>query len=148
MWQPILEVSVHQGSVEAMSAISDAGQAPTMDNLVPAPQCATLLTSAHVPSLGSTSNTLLLAHRTCAAEPFLVTGPSFLRGMHAPISMLPGTPIVFSGMPGAQPAPYSTMQSDRPNTALQPVAGMTGPRLVLVQLRPLQLGQCICLLHA
>ena len=38
----VIEVSVHQGRVEALPAI-DAGRAPTMDNLVPAPQCVTLM---------------------------------------------------------------------------------------------------------
>ena len=54
----VMELSVHQGPFEAPPSI-DAGQALTMDNLVPTPQFATLITS--------TSNQLLLAHSTSAA---------------------------------------------------------------------------------
>ena len=57
----VTEVSVHQGSVEAQPGI-DAVQAPTMDNLVPAPLCTTLIICAHAPPLDSTSNQLHLAH--------------------------------------------------------------------------------------
>ena len=39
----VIEVSFHQGPVEATSAILDAGQVLTMKNLVPAPKCATLI---------------------------------------------------------------------------------------------------------
>ena len=67
-------MSVHQGPVEAMSAIIEPGQAPTMDNLVSAPQCATLLTCAYVPHLGSTFSVPFLAHSTSAAKPLLVPG--------------------------------------------------------------------------
>ena len=42
----VIEVSVHQGPVEATSIIVEAGQALTMDNLVPAPQYSTLLTTS------------------------------------------------------------------------------------------------------
>ena len=70
----IMEVSVHQGPVEVTSAIIDVGRALTMDNLVPAQQCAMLLTSTHAPPLGSTSNTLFLAQSTSAAAPLLVPG--------------------------------------------------------------------------
>ena len=100
----VIEVSVHQGPVKALPAI-DGGQAPTMDNLVPAPQCATLIMCVHAPPLASTSNQLLLAS-TSAAAPLLVTGPSFLPGIRAPISMLPGASVAFSGAPGTPPAPY------------------------------------------
>ena len=47
----VIEVSVHQGSVKAPPAIH-AGQAPTMDTVIPAPQCATLITCVHAPPLG------------------------------------------------------------------------------------------------
>ena len=53
----VVEVSVHSGSVEAPAAI-DAGQAPTMDNVIPAPLCAILITCAHAPPLASTSAAL------------------------------------------------------------------------------------------
>ena len=100
-------ISVHQGQVEETSPILDACQAATMDNLVPSLQCVTLLTSVHMPPLGSTSNTLLLAHST-SVHPLLVTGPSFPPETQAPISMLPVAPIMFSGVPGVPGAPYST----------------------------------------
>ena len=108
----VIEVSVHQGSVEAPPAI-DAGQALTIDNVIPAPLCSTLITCAHAPPLASTSSQLLLTS-TGTAAPLLVTGPSFLPSMQGPISMLPGAPIAFSGAlgsPVAPPAPYSAVQS-------------------------------------
>ena len=125
----VMEVSVHQGPVEATSAIIDAGRALTVENLVPAPQCAMLLTSAHAPPLGFTSNTLFLAHITSAAAPFLVPGPSFPPGTREPISVLPDAPILFSGALGAPPAPYSAMQSagETQGTSLQPMAGAPWP---------------------
>ena len=67
----VIKASV-QGSVEAPPTI-DAGQAPTMDNVIPAPLCATLITCAHAPPLASTSNQLLLTS-TSAAAPLLVAG--------------------------------------------------------------------------
>ena len=106
----VIEVSVHQGPVEAPPAI-DAGHALTMDKLVPAPQCATLITCVHAPPLTSTSNQLLLAHSTRATAPLLVPGPSFLAETQAPISMLPGTHIVFSGALGALGAPGALQSS-------------------------------------
>ena len=54
----VIDVSV-QGSVEAPPAI-DVGQALTTDNVIPTPQCETLITCAHVLSLASSSNQLLL----------------------------------------------------------------------------------------
>ena len=96
----VMELSVHQRPFEAPPSL-DEGQAPTMDNLVPAPQCATLITCAHAQPLSPTSNQLLLAHSTSAAAPVLVTGPSFLPETQAPISMLPGAPWP------SQPTPYA-----------------------------------------
>ena len=69
----VIEVSLLQGPVEATSAI-DVCQAPTMDNLVPVPQCAMLLTCTHAPPLGSTFSPRLLAHSTSATAPLLVWG--------------------------------------------------------------------------
>ena len=66
----VVEVSVHQGLVEEPPAI-DVGQAPTMDNVIPAPLCAALITCAHAPPLASTSNQLLLTSAGTAA-PLLV----------------------------------------------------------------------------
>ena len=62
----VVEVSVHQGPVEAMSAMIEADQARTMDNLVSVPQCATLLMFAHASHLAP-----LLALSTSAAAPWL-----------------------------------------------------------------------------
>ena len=85
----VIEVSV-QGSVEVPPVI-DAGQAPTMDNVIPAPQCATLIMYAHAPPLASTANQLLLTS-TSAAAALLVLGPSFPPRTQGPINMLPGAP--------------------------------------------------------
>ena len=99
-----VEVPVHQGSVKEPPAF-DAGQARTMDNVIPVPLCATLITCAHVPPLASTSNQLLLTSAGRAAL-LLVTGPSFQPVTQGPISMLPGAPIAFSGARGVPVAPY------------------------------------------
>ena len=110
----IMKVSVHQGPVEVTSAIIDAGRALTMDNLVPAPQWAMLLTSVHAPPC--------FQHLACSR-------PSFPPGTREPISMLPGASIVFSGAPGAPPAPYSAMQSAgaTQGAVLQPIVTCLGP---------------------
>ena len=92
-----VEASVHQGPVDATSALVESGQAPTMDNLVSAQQCTTLLMCTHAPPLSSTFSALLLEHPTSVAGPLLVSGPSFLPGTRPPISMLPSAPLVFSG---------------------------------------------------
>ena len=108
----VVEVLVHQGSVEEPPVI-DAGQALTMDDVIPAPLCAALITCAHAPPLASTSNQLFLTSAGTAA-PLHVTWPSFPPVMQGPISMLPGAPTVFSGAPGAPvapPAPYGSMTS-------------------------------------
>ena len=132
-----------------------------MDNVISTPLCATLITCAHAPTLASTSNQLLLIS-TSAAAPLLVTGPSFPPRTQGPISMLPGTPLDFSGAPAAPvapPAPYSAGHCQRytapcralehrraPHySLLQACRGVVSPRLMLVHLWPLQLGQCICL---
>ena len=100
----VVEVSVHsERSVKEPLAI-DAGQAPAMDNVIPAPLCVTLITCAHAPPLASTSNQLLCTS-TGTPAPLLVTGPSFPPRRQGPISMLPGAPIVFSGAPKAPVAP-------------------------------------------
>ena len=108
----VVEVSIHQSSVEQSPAI-DAGQAPTMDNVITMPLCAQLITCAHAPPLGVTSNQLLLSIAITPAH-LLVTGPSFPPVTQGPISMLPCAPIAFSGVPGmpvVPPAPYSAIQS-------------------------------------
>ena len=104
----VVGVSVHQGSVEVPPAI-DAGQGLTMDNVIPSPLFAALITCAHAPPLASTSNQLLLTSAGTAA-PLLVMGPSFPLSMQGPISMLPGAPIAFSGAPGAPQAPYRALR--------------------------------------
>ena len=121
----VIEVSVHQGSVEVPPAI-DAGQAPTMDNVIPAPLCATLITCT------AYGLYILLFTSKSAAAPLLVTGPSFPPRRQGPISMLPGTPVAFSGASVALPAPHSAaiaMQSAGApqGTALQPVASRLWP---------------------
>ena len=88
----VTEVST-LGSVQARPAI-DTGQALTMDNVIPAPLCATYIMCVHVPPLASTSNQLLLTSASTAA-PLLVTGPSFSPRTQGPIRMLPGAPVAF-----------------------------------------------------
>ena len=72
----VVEVSGHQtqGSVEEPPAIY-ARQVPTLDNVIPVPLCAELITYAHAPYLASSSNQLLLTSAGRPA-PLLVTGPS------------------------------------------------------------------------
>ena len=76
----------------------------TMDILVSASQCATFLTWAPAPCLGSTLSAPLLIQNTSVAAPLLIPGPSFLPGTQAPITMqgpalpqIPSMPITFSG---------------------------------------------------
>ena len=153
----VVEILVNQESVEEPPAI-DMGQAPTMDNVIPVPQCAALITCAHAPPLASRSNQLLLSTARTTA-PLLVTEPSFPPVTQGPISMLPCMPIAFSGVPGAPVAPpapygvppalYGTMQSTGAlhSATLQPMASMPGSgQPTPVHLWPLQLGQCTCLL--
>ena len=68
----VVEVSIYQGLVEEPPAIVE-GQAPIMDVVTTVPLCAQLITSAHAPPLGVTSNQLLLS-RTSTTAPLLVAG--------------------------------------------------------------------------
>ena len=102
----LVEVLFHQGPVEATFTIVEVGQAPTMDNLVSAPQWATLLTSLE-PPLGSTFSALLIAYTTSAA-PLLVPGPSFPPEFKHQSAVLLGVPIVFSGAPCRAPGRHNT----------------------------------------
>ena len=72
----VIEVLVHQGSVEEPPAI-DAGQASTMDNVIPAPLCAALLICVHAPPLASTCNQLLLTSAGTAAPGLTRYGAQF-----------------------------------------------------------------------
>ena len=87
---------VMEVSVEAPPAI-DAGQAMTMDNVIPARLCTRYITCSHAPPLASASIQLLLTG-TSAAAPLLVTG-------------LPVVSIPFSGAPLAPAASYSAIES-------------------------------------
>ena len=129
----VVAVSVHPGSVETPPT-SDAGHAPTVDNVIPALLCATLITCAHAPPLASASNQLLCTS-TGTPVPLLITGPSFPPRTQGPISMLPGASIAFSGAPGVAvvpPAPYRAAGLLQCHTAplraraphLQPMASM------------------------
>ena len=153
----VIEVSV-QGSVEALPAIG-VGQALIMDNVIPAPLCATYITCAYAPPLASTSDRLLLIS-TSAAAPLLVAGPCFPPRTQGPIGMLPGAPIVFPGTPVAPPAPYSAYGAlghqqhhnapcRGPELCRAPnykaCHGLVSLRLMLAHLWPTQLGQWICL---
>ena len=150
----VVEVSVHSdGSVEE-SPVIDASRALTMDNVIPAPLCPTLITCAHVLPLASTSNQLLCTSVSTPA-PLLVTGPSFPPRTQGPISMIPGALIAFSGAPGAAvappaqystkqsavvlPAPYSTIRAPEHRTAphynlLQACSGLVNRHFMLVHL--------------
>ena len=116
-------MSVHQGP----SAILVLEQALTMDILVSAPQCATMLMCSQAPPLGPTLSALLLVvQSTSVAAPLLVPGPSFPPGTQAPITMqglafspIPSTPIVFSGAPGPMQSAGVPLQS----AAKPPMAG-------------------------
>ena len=105
----VVEVSIHQSLVEESPAIV-AGQALTMDIVATVLLCAQSITCMHAPPLGVSSNQLLLSS-TSTTAPLLVAGPSFPPVMQGPISMLPGAPISFSGVPRMPGAPYSTIQS-------------------------------------
>ena len=102
-----------------------------MDNVIPAPLCAQLITCAHVPPLASTSNQLLLTSAGTAA-PLLVTEPSFppvskdqsacaysfLRCAWSASSA--ASAIQHHTERRAPPMPYGAMQS----ATLQPIASM------------------------
>ena len=117
----------------------DAGQALTMDSVIPAPLCATYKTCAHATPVGSSSNQLLLISASTVV-PLLVAGPSFLPRMQGTNKDAPrctyDTLLRWARGAVAPPAPYDAMQS---------AAFEGSPRLMLVHLWSLQLGQCICL---
>ena len=125
----VVEVSVHQGPVGVTSAILVTEQAPTMDIMVPAPQCATVLTCMPAPSLGPTLSASLLVQSTSVPTPLLVPGPVLPPGTRAPITMQGWlsrqslASIMFSG----------ALVHQRPCR-------------VPAHLWPLQLGQYVCLI--
>ena len=102
----VVQVSIHQSSVKESPAI-DAGQAPTMVNVITVPQFAQLITYAHAPPLGITSNQLLLSSASTTA-PLLVTGPTFPPVRRGPISMLPGAPIARNASSAARAVQHQT----------------------------------------
>ena len=102
---------MHQGPVGVTSAILVSEQAPTMNTMVPALQCATVIMCAPLPLQGPTVNALLLVQRTSLAMPVPVPGPVLPPGTRASITMqgpafLPkaSTPMFFPSAPAA-PAP-------------------------------------------
>ena len=101
----LVEVSVSQGSVEATSAIVDVGQTLTMDVFG---LCATM---RHIVNVRTSATSWLYFQcatpcTQCKCSSTLArSGAQFPPETREPISMLPGTPIVFSGVPGA---PHST----------------------------------------
>ena len=105
----------------------------TMDILVSARQCATFLTWAPAPSLGSTLSVPLLVQNTSVAAPLLVPGPNFPPGTRAPIAMqgpafppIPSVPITFSDAPGA-PGSMQSTRAPPQSTAIPPVARTPWP---------------------
>ena len=88
---------------------------------------------------------------TSVAAPLLIPGPSFPPGTRAPTTMqghaflpIPSAPIAFSGAPGFMQSTGAPPQSLQ-YRLWQERRGPVRPRLMLVYLWPLQLGQCICL---
>ena len=85
---------------------------PDLNILTSMPLCAQLITCAHAPPLGISSNQLLLSS-TSTTAPLLTAGPRFPPVTQGPISMPLGAPISFSvapGMPGAPPAPCRALK--------------------------------------
>ena len=106
-----VEVSVHQRPVGVTFAILVTEQAPSMNTMIPAPQCATLSVCAPLPLQGPTVNAPLLVQSTSVAAPMLSTFLSL--GTRAPITMqglafppMASTPVLFPEAPAAV-APYA-----------------------------------------
>ena len=133
-WRYVRGVSVRVGIVE--------GNAPTMDIVTTMQLCIQLITCAHAPPLGVTSNQLLLSSASTPA-PLLVAGPIFPPVTQGPISLLPGSPTSLSGAPGMPPAPYNAIYSAGAplapcsavqstgapqSAAFQPITGMQWPQ--------------------
>ena len=79
----VSEVSVHQGTFGVTSAILVSEQAPTMNTVVPAPRCATVLMCAPLPLQGPTVSVPLLVnsntnHNALAFPPMASTPMLFL----------------------------------------------------------------------
>ena len=68
----VREVEVHQGPVGVASANSVTEQAPTMNSMIPAPQCATVCKP--LPLQGHTVSVPLLVQSASVAAPMLVQG--------------------------------------------------------------------------
>ena len=82
-----VEVSVHQELVRVKTAILVLKQAPTMNSIVPAPQCATVLMCASLPLQGPTVSVPLLAQSISVGVPMLVPEPDLPPGTRAPITV-------------------------------------------------------------
>ena len=68
----VVEVSVHQGPVGVTSAILVTEQAPTINTMVPAPQCTTVLTCMPLPLQGPTVSAQLLSQSASVATPIVL----------------------------------------------------------------------------
>ena len=82
-----VEVSVQKGPVGVTWAILVTEHAPTMNTMVSAPQCTTVLTCAPLPLQGSTVGALLLVQCTSAAVLMLVLSTFLSPGTRASITM-------------------------------------------------------------
>ena len=82
-----VEVSVQKGPVGVTWAILVTEHAPTMNTMVSAPQCTTVLTCAPLPLQGSTLFALLLVQCTSAAVLMLVLSTFLSPGTRASITM-------------------------------------------------------------
>ena len=104
-----IEVSVRQGPVGVTSTTLLSAQAPTQHSMVLAVQCATVLTCAPLPLLGTSAGGPLPVQITNVAAPMLVQGTVLPPVTRAAIHMQgPTFPLVASApMPiqGAQGAP-------------------------------------------
>ena len=100
----VVEVSVHQGPVVVTSAILVKEQVPTMNSMLAAPQCATVLTCVPLKLQGPTVSALLFGQSASIAASMLVVGTVLPPGTRAPITMqgpafppVASVPMLFPG---------------------------------------------------
>ena len=125
----VVDVSVHQGQIGVTSAILVLEQASTMNTMVPAPQCATVLTCVPLPLQGPTVCVLLLAQSASVAAPMLLPGTVLPSGNRALITMqgpaflpMASVPMWFLGVP-AVPAPMQSAGAPLQSADMPPMAG-------------------------
>ena len=134
----VVKVSVHHRPFGVASAILVTEQAPIINTMVPAPQCATLFICVPLLLQGPTVSWPLLGQSTSVAMPMLVPGTVLPPGTRAPTTM--------QG-PAFPPVASAPMLCCKALLCCQwhMSHGSIRPRPILVQTWPHQLGQCICL---